>query len=194
MVRPFPHCPVRGAHSHFRSRVGANSACACVPGAMSTGYAGIAIGFEFSSEELADVFGEQVVEESHMEDRFDQRTGKKVGQVKVVDEEARIVCRLDGKVFESDDWTSFADKLAKKVGCRATTAFEFEGEGVVVIGPRMPNCLHSGDTFYKVSLEGPMPMGPILKFGPELKRIGAALRKLGLKPGKPVVRVCFSCG
>jgi hypothetical protein len=161
---------------------------------MSTYYTfGIAIGFEFSPEELSDVFGERIAEKSHMEDRFDQKTGKKTSQVKVIDEEDRVVCKLDGKVFESDYWTDFANSLARKIGCRAVMRM-YETEGTVVFGPKMPKCLGHEDDFGHISLEGALPMGPILKFGPELKRIGAALRKLGLKPGRPIVRISYSCG
>jgi hypothetical protein len=163
---------------------------------MSTSYSfRIAAGFEFTPEDLADAFGEEIKGKSHTEVRFDPKTGAKLKPVKVMDSESRVVCKFDGKVYESDEWEQLADHVARNAKCRAiSSVYDFSGDGSVVFGPKMPNEAWDGLDLGHIELEGPLPLEPILKLGPELKRIAAALKKLGLKPGKPILRICYCIG
>jgi hypothetical protein len=79
----------------------------------------LVVGFVVDRDDFLMPFKKEVEEESHLEDRFDSRTGKKVGQVTVVDREAGEEYFLDGTSYGDDEY-KFIDALASEANCEIT--------------------------------------------------------------------------
>ena len=154
---------------------------------------GVAIGFQFDTGCFADLFGEEVGEKSRLEPRWDGKTGKRLKDVKVVTRPAQVVCKFDGKTYSTDEWEDLAKRIAAKARCTAHISVDHDGSGLVVFGPKLPSETCSSTTILDgaVWVDGAMPLDAFLKFGPQIRKIGVSLKKLGLKPGKPVVRVSY---
>lgn len=75
----------------------------------------LGIGYIIDSEDLFAPFRVDIPEKSHMEDRFDPKTGKKIAPVKVVDEEACEEYEYKGKRYE--DVYDLSHALAKDLEC-----------------------------------------------------------------------------
>lgn len=84
----------------------------------------LVVGFVIDADDLLMPFKKEVEEETHLEDRYDSRTGKKVGQVKVVDKEAGEEYFLDGKSY-GDDQHEFVEALAAEANCEITLHGDF---------------------------------------------------------------------
>lgn len=147
-------------------------------------YANICIGFCISLKELSPFYAGRA-EVSHLEDRFDIKTGKKCGETKVVDTDEGIDYKIGGHVFEGpttkemnagylrvpDDMIDF---LAEKLDCRVTPDddFEYSSNGQVLCFE--PNGIKP-------------TIASILKHQKEFTRIRKAAKKLGLDLGEPEV-------
>lgn len=146
--------------------------------------ANVCIGFCISTEELSPFYVGRA-EVSHLEDRFDVKTGKKCGETKVVDTDEGIDYNIGGHVFEGpptkemnagylrvpDDMIDF---LAEKLDCRVTLDgdFEYSSNGqVLCFEPKKCNTT----------------IASILKHQKEFTRIRKAAKKLGLNLGEPDV-------
>jgi hypothetical protein len=77
-------------------------------------YDTLVIGFVAEAEDVLKPFEVEVDEKSHLEDRFDSKTGKKLAPAKVIDVEAGTEYEVDGKSF--DDREEVFDYLCKRTG------------------------------------------------------------------------------
>ncbi len=58
---------------------------------MGTDYTfNLAISFKFIEKDLVKAFGRKTIEQSHHEERFDPKTGKKIDDELVIDEEEEL--------------------------------------------------------------------------------------------------------
>lgn len=146
----------------------------------------LAVGFVVTESDLVRTFGKQTVRRSHFEDRYDQRTGKLVGQVEVLDEPGSTVYVIDGKKYDLS--LDAADGLASLVGAHATYNGCFVSDDVsFIIGPGFrtnDDDLDDG----RFTVGGSSSFDEISKLGPELEAIRKKLSDLGLDPREAVVK------
>lgn len=139
------------------------------------------IGFVACQDEILKYFELTTPEVSHIEDRYDPKTGKRLKPVVVVDEEERTVYRVDGETYE--DSYDIAEALADAVGCRVTRHGNlFTGEDIVfAIEPsKMPSTV----SFKQIA-----------ELEPECKRIRKEFKKRwGIELGEPSVTSVDSYG
>lgn len=113
-------------------------------------------------------------EKSHVEDRYDQKTGKKLEPEKIIDEEACDVYVLDGTTFCLYELQEFAECIAQKAG------------GSLVITGNM----QFGALYFHVvcdGLEEPIEIYELIKKEKELVNIGKELVKMGFDVGLPTI-------
>lgn len=163
---------------------------------MSIDYSfGLMVGFRFSPGELDDVFGKKVPEKSHMEDRFDPKTGKKLAPEKVVDREAGLVYVFQGKELEDGEYHVYeelANAIAGHVGCNYDIS-GCDGNDMVIFGPSI-KYMEEGTDWGHIGTSGPLPLDAVVKAAPKLKQIATKLKKLGLVPGKAGIFITYDVG
>lgn len=86
----------------------------------------VKVGFMVPYEDLVKPLTFEKAEESHLEDRFDPKTGAKLEPEKVVDVEAGPWVRLNGKEWPLEEWwdsamEEFFEELGAHVGCGVST-------------------------------------------------------------------------
>jgi hypothetical protein len=143
---------------------------------MSTDYdAGLAVGWLLTIEDLKSVFGRSIPEESHMEDRWDPKTGVGPTQIRIVDREQGWYLQLpnDEELFNQgfDPASSEGDVLGflEKLCTQARCEFAY---------PNLEN-----DSFVIGCLFKDQGEAPPMEVRATLKRavpIGRRLKKLGL--------------
>jgi hypothetical protein len=148
---------------------------------MSTDYdADIAVGYIINLSAIPKKLIKKLPEITHMEDRYDEKTGRKLpDQVEVVDSEERSVYIFDRSEYDEDN--EFLDALAAKVGGEHGYNGNFASDDLVHwIGPKIPkserNCEEAGYGLEWLATKTE-----------NIRAIGAKLRKLGFKVGKPRV-------
>jgi hypothetical protein len=164
---------------------------------MSIDYsAHLAIGFEIESS-MFDRFKVKTDPVWHMEERFSEKTGKKLQPVKVITEEAGEIYRFDGQEYEQAD--DIVNAICHKLGACYSThgsqySYDDESQLLFIIGPKYDDARDSYDDG-KLTVSGAIEYPDLLALGEELNRIGQELLKLGLKnmPERAVVRCVGGC-
>jgi hypothetical protein len=160
---------------------------------MSTDYsARLGIGFVFKTNDINDKFWEEVPEKSHMEDRFDPKTGKKMAPVKVVDQERGSVLKFHGKTYEDID--VLVSAIAKMARCSYDMFGYEQEEGFVSFCLRFKPRKNYAIDFGNISMGGELYLSEVLKMGPKLAEIRQRLISMGLKPKQAEVFVAHSVG
>ena len=162
---------------------------------MSTDYSfSTTVGFSFSIEEMRKKFGISLPEKSHLEDRWDPKTGASAPPEKVVDREASDGFAIDGVEYGDDEYQEFCEALAEKLECEVSLS-EMHGEpGDVVFGFRDPKRIDDGVDFGHIGTSGGLPVDGIVKQIPQYRKLDKKLRKLGLRPGKLGVFIVYYVG
>lgn len=123
-------------------------------------------------------------EKSHMEDRYDTRTGQVVGQEKVVDRQACDYVVLDGQEFEVRDDCYVSAELGEALGALLDAdvhgAGHFGEEMVMIIQPNVEE------------KEGVYDLDDVPFMVAKAKRIGDRCRELGFNPGQAGLRAVLS--
>lgn len=94
------------------------------------------IGFFPSIEDFLDEVERPLGEISHTEERYDQRTGKRLEDVKVVDREASIGYVVNGREFGEDDVQELLEYIGELIGATVETVDNgFTGDiyGVAIV-------------------------------------------------------------
>lgn len=143
------------------------------------------IGFVMDQDDFLMPFKTMTEEKFHVEDRFDQRTGKKLKPVKVVDEPSEEGYVVDGEVYECS--YDVMDALSSLVGCdirqhgNACTGEDF----MVSVEPKYASALH----------EGSVKLAEVPKLMEECLRIRVDFKKrFGMDLGEPVITSLDSYG
>lgn len=159
---------------------------------------GLGIGFVLKREAVIKKFRKKVAGKSHMEERFDAKTGKRLKDEEVVDVEPHHVHVLDGQTYGDGDpdyddgGTDLLDAIADKVGCDVE---EFDGpddhnENVIFKAKvKLSDDEFDGDGLIVTGSAG---FKDVARLGPELKRIKAELMKLGVRTGAARVQLVFT--
>jgi len=154
------------------------------------------IGYKISGEDLPDSMRKLTEEKSHMEDRFDPKTGKKLAPAKVVDEEGGLECfLLDGK--EIEDTYELAEALADKLGCDVDCEHGYSGEDFSITFSLQLERTDEDDCDW-----GRVAIGSSILFDEAtsakaraaLKKLGKDLKKLGIDPGPAKIMIGSSVG
>jgi hypothetical protein len=163
---------------------------------MGTEYnSSLGIGFRVRYSQLLEKFGRKTSERFHMEDRFDPKTGKKTGPVKVIDQEEMVSFIFDGEDFQ-DDVYALVEAIQEKVGCAHYEEVDETGleDALYVFGPNIRTDDEDTFSYGRFNTYGPMMVRDIVAVQEELVRIGNRLRAQGLDVGEPVVRIMASVG
>lgn len=149
---------------------------------MSTDYsASPVVGWIIPVDSFLRPLRKQVKEEFHLEDRFDQKSGKKVGQVKVVDKEGGWYYFFEGEEYgaapDEDDCMNGGEQdeeLLEAIGKQVGASIHIDGN--FMNGP-MYAVIQSKQLKQK---DGEYPLKDVVKSVKELERIHRELVKLGL--------------
>jgi hypothetical protein len=78
------------------------------------------IGFFPDMDDFLAPLKAHIEEVSHMEERFDTRTGKRLDDVKVVDIEEQEGWRFDGVAYQEEDTETLLEAIGEAVGAQIT--------------------------------------------------------------------------
>lgn len=142
---------------------------------MSTEYnADCFVGFAFQREDIPARYRKNKPEKSHIEKRFDPKTGKPTLDEKVIDSEEEDVLIFDGEEFEDEH--EFFDVIAAEVGGTCCMSGNFiDGDMVFMIEPPIKT-KHERYLFEDV-----------VKSAKTVRSMYKKLKKLGFKVTAPVV-------
>ncbi len=151
---------------------------------------GTAIGFRFTHEELCKPFKQEVAEVSHLEDRFDPKTGKRIAPAVVVDVLGGESLFLDGEEFEH--WQDLSQAVADKLDCRLWIDGDMNGDDPSFVFGLTPVREEAGEDFGPVSTGDHYSFADVAKLGPRLKSLKKRLEALGLEPNEArIYSTCF---
>jgi hypothetical protein len=178
----------------------------------------VSVGFFMSYADALRPFTFERAEESHEEDRFDPKTGKKVGTEKVVDVEGGTYVRLPvglqaalgafgpvqlGEVEEADEHDmgspaedgteGFLEALGEILGCQVESfggEYSMVGFNVALKGDYADD---SYDPTSRMSAGPSIHLSKVMEMGDRVKALSKKMKALGFKDlGKPVVYNAFS--
>lgn len=174
----------------------------------------LSVGFFMSYADALRPFAFEKAEESREEDRFDQRTGAKVGTETVVTVEGGTYVKLPGSDEEwgpvqlgdgededmgspgEDGTEGFLEALGEILGCQVEA---FGGEYAWVgfnVALREDYADDSYDATSRFSAGGSLYLSKVVEMGDRAKSLSKKMGEVGFKdPGKPVVynalTVCY---
>jgi hypothetical protein len=167
---------------------------------MSTDYTyRFAVGYMFTERVLETVFGEAVPEVSRFEDRFNSITGKKTKPEKVIVREMGLVYKFKGKELKAGTYSDIepiAEAIAAEIGCRYHLSIcDFDTGNMAYFSPaKLTKEVGKGVDWGHIDTPAAISVEAVITMAPELKRIAAALKKLGLAPGKPAIHLTYNVG
>ena len=129
-------------------------------------YTNILVGWRMKSKQFIKRFGKTIPEESHMEHRFDQKTGEQLKDAKVIDEAKRVVLEYDHIQYETCDINEFLEEMLQhpKLKDKLVYACIYEDEDMpkeIILGINLPAV---GKTDYN----GDFAIGPDLEIPTDL--------------------------
>lgn len=143
----------------------------------------LVIGFLVDRDSFLEPLLKECEAVTHTEERYNQKTGKRLEDVEIVDVEAGEFWVLDDVKVDTDQSADpILEEIAGRVGASITKHGDYyDGSGqLVAIEPALPERRDDGGHDLEVALAAKE----------ELTRIERELRKLGLDPGKMGI---FSC-
>lgn len=147
----------------------------------------IGFGYTVNAEDVYSKYRITFPEESHMEDRFDPKTGRLVGQEKVIDEFETTTYTFDSRHCEEEEDLegALADHLDCDVRVHGDTMFftvnvKQTGEDEFAVD----DAVTTGSVLFK----------DVKGLDSKLKKLADRMKKLGIKPGKAKVFVVPSVG
>jgi len=154
------------------------------------------IGYKISGEDLPDSMFRITEQKSHMEDRFDPRSGKKIAPVRVIDEEGgEETYILDGK--EHEDTCELAEALAEKFGCDVDCERGYGGDDFSMsFTLRLERTGEDDNGWGNVAVGSSIlfDVATSAKARAAMKKLGKDLKKLGIDPGPAKIMIGSSVG
>jgi hypothetical protein len=144
------------------------------------------IGFFPSLEEFLDGIEQPLKEVSHMEERFSQRTGARLEDVKVVDREEQVGYVFNGKEYTEDDTQELLEDIGNAVGAQVETVENsYTGDifGVSIV----PNGV-------KQESDGMHSFTTVANAAHQCEIVGRKLKEHKLNPGPAGVHSSMSVG
>jgi hypothetical protein len=148
----------------------------------------IVVGFVVPEEDFLKPLKVYKKEESHLEDRFDPKTGKKLKPQKVVDQEARWVYEFEGGTYEDNQtelglntW-DLLDAIGKKFKCFVSFHGNLNwGENITVaVESKKQKKTQKGG--YSFKCIGELPKANLARIAREMKKAGFKLGEPGIYP------------
>lgn len=137
----------------------------------------LAVGFIVDTEDFIKPFRTMNEEKFHMEDRFDPKSGKKVGQEKVIDQEAEEAYTYKGKTYEEQ--YEFLEALCEDLGCTVDDGGGYSDNEKVYISVDFETD-DSGQDYGRVCVGGAATFDEIAKCKKKCADLKKALNKLGV--------------
>jgi hypothetical protein len=152
-------------------------------------YASLAVGFEVTGEELNEIFGAGLPEISHMEPRFDPKTGRKTKPEKVITQHESRILRLDGEDYEDEH--ALVEAIASSLSCSYHEVGSHYDDQENMSFIFCPDIKAEFDGFddSRLTCSGGISYKTMLNLKPELERISKGLKKMGIDPGEAMVTV-----
>jgi hypothetical protein len=138
----------------------------------------IRVGFRFTYNEAIEPFVVKVMEEFHMEPRFDPKTGDPIEAEKVVDKEGYELFRIGE--FEYENYWNLFSTLAASCRCewgQLGSACVDEEESHIALTVEMPQEIDTGDGY---QCSGSYDFEDITQLGDKLDELKETLESLGL--------------
>lgn len=156
----------------------------------------LVIGYKINSADLPKSMIKYTEEKFHMEDRYNQRTGKKLAPVKVIDEEGgEDVYLVNGK--ECEYTYEFADALADELGCSVEIDHEYSGQEFTIMFSIEFKTTGEDDVDWDRVSTGCSILfddATSTKARAAVKKLGKDLKKLGIDPGPAKILIGHSVG
>ncbi len=151
----------------------------------------ILIGFAVSSKDVHKPFEEKVPGKFHMEDRFDPKSGAKLKAEKVWDEHPETLLMYKGEDYYMHE--GFEELLEELLDCRVSIVGSYPcGDLEYVFHPDMPKPSTAGDDGGSVTFGPSYWMKDIVALDIRLKSLKTRLKKLGIEPGEPEVKLAVT--
>ncbi len=157
----------------------------------SEGKASLSVGYFLPYEEVVKVFGYKHRQKSHLEDRFDPKTGAKLEPVKIIDEPGGLWVKLGEhdepfQEFPPDfDDEEFCEELGAQLGCGVERFSQGEFFGFSVQDGNMTGSGYEPHHYWSVGEA--LYFDTLITLGPSLKILAKKMEELGLQPSKPCV-------
>lgn len=143
--------------------------------------ASIAFGYSYSADELKQIFSVHVPEESHLERRWDPKTGQELPKVKVVDTKEGTYLRFQGE--EMMYLPELCEAICTETGCFYSGFNAYDEEPDTIVFGLVPKTkLAGGHDFGHVSSGDSYSMEDVLALLPQLHKLSDKLLDLGLRP------------
>lgn len=152
------------------------------------------VGYSLEQDVVHRVFEKTTPGEFHMEDRYDSKTGQKIGRVKVWDKQPETTFVIDGQEYD-DDMDAITSALARFLGCDVAVSGSYP-TGEFSYDFTFPTRNKSKTIDYgKIDLCNPsMYFSDVVAMEKELWDLKYKMDKLGLNPGNPKVFISSSIG
>jgi len=150
----------------------------------------LAVGYEFTVEEIEKVFGVKKKQRSHMEKRWDPKSGKRLPDEKVIDEPGGIsALKYKDIVDDLEGETNFVEELASRyLDCHVIEFGDFgSGQISYIFCPDIKDTSEVMD-FGSIDVSGEMEWSDVAAAGGALAMLCKRLRGVGLKPKAAVVK------
>lgn len=137
------------------------------------------IGYLLDVEQLAGRFRAKIEEVSHLEKRFDPKTGKAIADEKVIDTEASDPWTFKGKHF--DDLGEWLETVAEELNCDfCYIGNPVNNEGIAAFSMK----LKGEESEYGITT---VPFASLTRIERPLMTLGKKLRHLGIMAKEPVM-------
>ena len=152
----------------------------------------IAIGYRFVISELLYLFETHTTEFYHMERNFDQKTGKELDGIKIIDKESITIYHINNKDF--DRYLDFFEELCDHIECDYSLFGYLNSlDSSIVLTPKYDfESFFPGEDFGKVDFENSFKFSDIVNLEPELLLLKNKLQSLGLIVPEPGVFLVYS--
>jgi hypothetical protein len=138
----------------------------------------LAVGFVVDMDALLKPFAKVTKGKSHMEDRFDPKTGEKLEPVKVVDRGHRETYSLDGKRFGTDRY-DFLEALGVKLDCTIDDGGGYSDEQTAYVSVNFESD-HSED-YDRVTINGRATLDEVVRCKEKCEALRKTLSDLGME-------------
>lgn len=140
------------------------------------------IGFVVDTGSVLDSFRVELPELSHTEPRWDPRTGKRVPDLKIVDQEAGSVIQVDDEVYDDDsdahESQELFDHIVRHLGLKCGVDILDDGRCIFhITSPRVKPPLEVAG----LTCGGSAPFQSIIALAPRLTALRAKLKRAGIK-------------
>jgi hypothetical protein len=162
---------------------------------MGTDYSSnIAFGFRILASKIEKIFAKVIPGKKHVEQRFDQKTGKRISDEVVVDQEEKTTYEFDGKEYEVVD--ELVDAICKKLGCsRSIIGIPGQGDDIdYVFGVKMDESseIETGTDGGRADFGNSYRYTDVLLLESSLTILKAKLRGYKIPVGEATVFLCWN--